>query len=122
MVLKTIMRTDDNNNPTAFTTAIAENAGLVFGTDYETGTPFKDGAITFFTAKLLGDPIALTIKVIDTLGFRTKAGFSRWVYINLPKFVWLDLLDEEKLDVIGWMYQQEGGVAMRSLFPNYGEQ
>lgn len=121
-MLKTTMRTDDNNNPTAFTTAIAQQAGLGFGTDYEEGTPFQVEGITYFTAKLLGDPLALTIKVIDSVGFRTKAGFPRWQYINFPHFIWIDLLEEDKIDVIGWMYQQEGGTALRSLFPHYGEQ
>ena len=114
------MRTDDNNNPTAFTTDIAKEAGLILGTDYEIGDPFPAPS-PYVTARLLGDPLRHTINVIDALGFRTKHGFSRWTYINFPKFVWLELLDEEKIDVIGWMYQQEGGIAMRSMFPNYGK-
>jgi hypothetical protein len=115
------MRTDDHNNPTAFTTAIALSAGLVLGTDYEQGESFEVSGVTYWTAKLLGDPLDLTIKVIDSLGFRTKSGHERWVYINFPHFVWLELSKESKIDVIGWMYQQEGGITMRSMFPHYGE-
>lgn len=115
------MRTDDHNNPTAFTTAIALQAGLVIGVDYEQGEIFEIEGKTFYTAKLLGDPIELTIKVIDAIGFRTKDGFPRWLYINFPHFVWLQLSVDSKKDAIGWMYQQEGGVTMRPLFPNYGQ-
>jgi hypothetical protein len=112
------MRTDDNNNPTAFTTAIAKEAGLILGTDYEQGTPFADG--DYYTAKLLGDPLAITIDVINAIGFRTASGNPRWLYINFPLFVWRNLTEDDKVDVIGWMYQQEGGTTMRNLFPNYG--
>ena len=112
------MRTDDNNNPTAFTTAIAENAKLVEGTDYVQGDSFSGGV--YYTAKLLGDPIEITKRVIDSIGFRTSNNYPRWTYINFPHFVWLSFTDQQKLDTIGFMYSQEGGTAMRHLFPNYG--
>lgn len=115
------MRTDDHNNPTAFTTDVAASANLTLGTDYEQGSSFQVENKTYYTAKLLGDPLELTIKVIDAIGFRTKSGHERWVYINFPHFVWLQLSVDLKKDVIGWMYQQEGGTAMRHLFPHYGE-
>lgn len=115
------MRTDDNNNPTAFTTAIAEQAGLELGTEYETGTVFLAAGIGYHTAKLIGDPIALTIKVIDKIGFKNLQGRPRWVYVNFFHFVWLSFTYEQKLDTIGAMYQNEGGTAMRHLFPNYGK-
>jgi hypothetical protein len=115
------MRTDANNNPTAFTTAIAYEAGLLLGADYEQGDSFTIDGATYYTARLLRDPLVATIKVIDILGFRAKSGQSRWIYINFPHFVWVSLGDSSKIDVIGWMYQQEGGVAMRHLFPNYGK-
>ena len=35
-----LFRTDRNNNPTAFTTGIAEDALLVKGKDYEVGDAF----------------------------------------------------------------------------------
>jgi hypothetical protein len=119
------MRTDENNNPAAFTCNIAEQAGLVEGADYEQGDPFSVPApggmrTLYYTAKLLGDPIALTIRVIDAIGYYTKGGTPRWIYIALPKFVLDALTPDQKRDVIGYHYEREGGVTMRSLFPNYG--
>jgi len=115
-----IYRTDLNNNPTAFTTAIAQQAGLILGTDYVAGTAFPEPS-SLLTAKLLGDPIALTIKVIDAIGYKTHLGINRWTYIAMPKFVWEGLSPDSKRDVIGYHYQYEGGIAMRHLFPNYGK-
>lgn len=109
-------RTDDHNNPTAFTTDIAKNAGLIEGVDYVQGRSFLSGLNTYYTAKLLGDPIDITIRVIDALGFRTHAGNGRWTYINMPKFVWDSLTRELKVRTIGDMYQHEGGTAMKGLF------
>lgn len=103
------------------TTQIAAQGGLTLGADYEEGQSFTDGPHTYHTAKFLGDPILLTIQVIDRIGFFTKSGSARWVYIGLPKFIWDILTPGDKRDVIGFMYQRESGVAMRGLFPNYGE-
>lgn len=114
------MRTDDNNNPTAFTTDLASEA-LQQGIDYEIGTPFTSAGMQYYTAKLLGDPIEITIRLINKLSFRTKGNAQRWVYIMIPLFVWNLLSYDGKRDVIGFMYQQEGGSAMRALFPNYGK-
>lgn len=114
-------RTDKHNNPTAFTTDIAKNAALVLDKDYSVGDPFKVGNQTFYTAKLLLDPILTTIKVIDAIGYTTKTGNARWIYINIPQFTWLALTFDEKRDVIGYHYQHEGGTEMRHLFPNYGK-
>ena len=113
------MRTDENNNPAAFTTAIAEQAGLVEGVDFVHGTPFPAPS-PYVTAKLLGDPIAITIRVIDAIGYYTKGGAERWVYIAVPKFIWDSLTQDQKRDVIGFHYQHEGGITMKNLFPNYG--
>lgn len=115
------MRTDENNNPTAFTTAIAEEAELLPDIDYEVGTPFKIGPTTYFTAKLVGDPIALTIQVIDKIGYYTISGLQRWTYIGIPKFTWDALSHDQKRDVIGFHYRHEGGITMRPLFPNYSK-
>lgn len=109
-------RTDENNNPTAFTTDIAKEAGLVFGVDYQVGDPFYAGGQTFYTAKLLGDPIAITIRVIDKIGFYTTPPNARWTYIAIPYFLWKELLGSQKVAVIGYMYQNEGGTAMKGLF------
>jgi len=115
------MRTDIHNNPTAFTTDIAAQTGLVSGRDYIKGNPFNIGNHTYYTAKLLGDPIDLTIKVIDHIGFYTIHGSQRWSYIGIPKFLWDALGLNSKRDVIGFMYQHEGGELMQNLFPNYGK-
>lgn len=115
-------RTDRNNNPTAFTTDIAVQGGLVAGQDYEIGESFisDDGSIkqTLYTAKLLGDPVELTIKVINRLGFYDSKGSLRWSYIAIPYVLWVSLNLEQKEYVIGYMYKQEGGTAMKKLFPN----
>lgn len=108
-------RTDRNNNPAAFTVDIAKQAGLVEGTDYVAGDPFPPPS-KLVTAKLLGDPIQLTIRVIDAIGYYTKAGAPRWEYIAIPKFVWDALEPPVKKKVIGFHYQHEGGTEMKGLF------
>lgn len=113
-------RTDTNRNPTAFTTDIAAQAGLILGDDYAPGTPFPSPS-TLVTAHLLHDPIATTIRVIDAVGFYTTLGLERWVYIAMPQFIWKGLSYDQMRDVIGFMYEREGGTAMRPLFPNYGK-
>jgi hypothetical protein len=113
------VRTDDNNNPAAITTDVARQAGLAKGLDYTDGTPFPAPS-TLVTAKLLGDPVVLTIRVIDEIGYFTHLGAPRWTYIAIPKFVWDSLDADQKRDVVGYMYSREGGVDMRPLFPNYG--
>lgn len=115
------MRTDTHNNPAAFTVYIAKQAGLVLGVDYQIGDPFTAGGHVFYTARLLGDPIALTIRVIDKIGYFTQAGNPRWIYIALPRFIWNALTADERRDVVGFHYFHEGGAAMRALFPNYGK-
>jgi hypothetical protein len=120
------MRTDEHNNPAAFTTDLAHQAGLMLGTDYVEGAQFTvtmpDGhQVFYYTAKLIGDPVELTIRVIDAVGYYTHAGTYRWTYIALPKFVWNSLSEPQRRDVIGFHYMHEGGTAMRGLFPNYGK-
>jgi hypothetical protein len=109
-------RTDRNNNPTAFTTDIAHSANLVLGVDYTEGESFESNGVIFHTAKLLKDPIQTTIDVINKIGFRTLTNKGRWNYINMPKFVWDGLLDEEKKKVIHDMYHFEGGTQLEKLF------
>lgn len=110
------MRTDDNNNPTAVTTYVAA-MGLIRGTEWVPGTVFPAPS-PLVTAKLLGDPVALSIKLISTVGYYTHSGQPRWNYIALPKFVWDTLTPSQQRDVIGFHYKMEGGVTMRLLFPN----
>lgn len=109
------MRTDNNNNPAAFTSDLAKEAHLVLGVDYEVGDIFPAPS-KLHTARLLGDPIAVTIKLIDTVSFFTKSGQQRWTYMNMPKTTWDGLTYPEKVTVIGHMYQMEGGTKMRDLF------
>lgn len=111
------MRTDEHRNPTAFTIDIARLAGLIEGVDYERGAPFTSGTYTFYTAKLLLNPIETTLRVIDAIGFYTHAGSQRWIYIGIPKWLWDAATREQKVRVIGFMYSHEGGTEMKNLFP-----
>jgi hypothetical protein len=120
MLQSTGMRTDENSNPAAFTTDLAKQAGLVEGTDYVAGTPFPAPSL-LVTAKIIGDPVQTTIRLIDAVGYYTRTGLARWTYIAIPKFVWDALTPPQKRDIIGFHYQHEGGTAMRALFPNYGK-
>ncbi len=107
-------RTDRHNNPTAFTTDIAKQAGLKLGVDYEKGDSFGNGK--FNTAKIIGDPIDKTIDVINKVGFQTSSGSPRWSYIDMPKSQWDQMDYGEKKHIIGSMYQQEGGNQLSQLF------
>ena len=113
------MRTDNNNNPAAVTTDVAA-MGLLKDTEYVAGDPFPAPS-NLVTARLIGDPVALTIKLIDAIGYFTKAGQPRWVYIAIPTATWRALSPGDKRDVVGFHYFHEGGTAMRDLFPNYGK-
>ena len=113
-----MFRTDENNNPAAVATAVAA-MGLIEGKEWVYGEPFGDGS-GLVTAKLIGDPIALTIKLIDAVGYYTKLGLPRWNYIAIPGFDWHAKTFEQKRDIIGFHYQREGGTAMQRLFPKYG--
>ena len=110
------MRTDRHNNPTAFTTDVARNAGLIEGVDYVAGDPFPNNP-NLKTARLIGDPIDKTIRVIDRIGFYTQAGNPRWTYINkIPEARnWNNLSYNQKKQVIAKMYQNEGGTQLKSL-------
>lgn len=103
------MRTDRHNNPTAMTTDVAKTGGLVEGVDYTVGDPFTSGGKTYYTARLIGDPMEKTIKAIDNMGFYTQGGAQRWDYIGMSKSQWDSLNDSQKREVIVGMYQREGG-------------
>lgn len=103
------MRTDRHNNPAAFTTDIAKQAGLVEGVDYSVGDAFGGGK--FHTARLLGDPVDTTIRVIDNIGFKTKSGANRWTYtdkLGLNNASWSKMDKNQKTAAIYKMYQNEG--------------
>lgn len=106
------MRTDRHNNPAAFTTDIAKQAGLVEGVDYVRGDAFPENP-NMFTAKLLGNPIETTIRVIDKIGFQTQGGATRWTYTDsIPganNAAWSKLGFAEKAQIIKDMYRHEGG-------------
>lgn len=111
------MRTDRHNNPTAFTTDIAKNAGLKLGVDYVAGDSFPNNP-NLKTAKILGDPVETTIKVIDKIGFFTQSGKPRWTYVNsIPQAKnWDNLSYEQKKNVIRQMYAHEGGSQLLKYF------
>lgn len=113
----TLFRTDKHNNPTAFTTEIARQAGLVAGKDYVVGDPFDSGSgHILYTARLIGDAIAITIKTIDKIGFYNSMGKQRWIYICMPNFIWNSLNYDLKVKTLGFMYQHEGGTELKHLF------
>lgn len=111
----TSFRTDRNNNPTAFTTDLAVEGQLPPDEWYK-GDAFEAGGHTYYTAKLLKDPIDTTIKLIDRVGFYTTPPHQRWTYIGIPIDLWHSLTYEQKVKVIGFMYGQEGGMAMKHYF------
>jgi len=101
-------RTDRNNNPTAFTTSIAKQAGLVLGVDYEEGSPFPNNP-NIKTAKLIGNPVDKTIQVIDKVGFYTQKGSQRWTHTAIDDKAWKSMTYDQKAKVVAQMYQKEGG-------------
>lgn len=101
-------RTDRHNNPTAFTTDIAKIAGLQLGVDYEIGDAFPDNP-NYHTARLTGDPINTTIRVIDKIGFYTQGGKQRWTHTAIDKKAWDSMTYQQKTNVIKKMYGHEGG-------------
>lgn len=102
------MRTDRHNNPTAFTTDLAKQAGLIEGVDYIDGDPFPDNP-NLKTAKLLGDSMEKTIKLIDQVGFYTKDGKQRWNHTAMSKLQWDSLDQTRKENIVKEMYKKEGG-------------
>ena len=112
-VTSTEMRTDRNNNPTAMTTDVARVLGLKEGQDYVQGDSFDNGK--YYTAKLLGDPVATTTKALDTAvqsgkqAFYTDSGQQRWTHTALTNEQWSAMTPDQKKATIGQMYQKEGG-------------
>jgi hypothetical protein len=111
---KSIMRTDRHNNPTAFTSDIAKQGGLIEGVDYISGDTFNNGRLA--TAVLIGDPVEQTIKVIDNIGFHTQSGKRRWSHTALSESRWNSLNYAQKADVIKKMYQREGNQGLLNNF------
>ena len=116
-------RTDRNNNPTAFTTDIAELAHLRRGVDFENGDAFQAGGKTYYTARLLPpvNPVELTVQVIDEIGFYTDTGALRWAYIGIPFDLWRQFTPAQKLLAVWYMYRREGnGGALNRYFARAG--
>lgn len=107
-------RADRNNNPAEITTELAR-AWLTYGIHYVQGDPLPAPS-TKYLARLLGDPIAATIKLLDHTGFHDRNGFPHWDYIDLPKCVWDYLTPGLKAEVIKLMYKHNGGTALLPLF------
>lgn len=103
-------RTDRHNNPTAFVTGLAKQAGLIEGVDYVPGDKFPNG--NGITARLLGDPIDLTVRVLDKVGFYTQGGKQRWTHTAMSKEAWDSLTIKQKKDIVMQMYQREGGTGI----------
>jgi hypothetical protein len=80
--------------------------GLVEGKDYVEGDPFDNGQ--YHTAKLTGDPVAITIKAIDKGSFYTANGKQRWTHTAIPQNQWDAMSYEEKKNIVKQMYQKEG--------------
>lgn len=107
------LRAVRHNNPAAFTTKIAEQAGLVEGKDYVKGDPFEDSkGGTLYTARLIGDSTNTTVKIIDKIGFYTKEGNKRWGYVTDEQAKqWPSMsLAEKQAFVAKYMLQNETGV------------
>ena len=101
------MRTDRHNNPTAFTIAIAKQGGLKEGVDYTVGDPFPNNP-NQKTARLKGNALDKTIKVIDNIGFFTQSGQPRWTHTQMSKAKWDNLSKAQKKNIIKEMYNKEG--------------
>jgi len=110
--------TDQNNNPINLNIDLAIKGGLIRGEDYNIG-PVFDTDIYSVAMIVLGDPVPRIIKVIDEIGFYNEERYPRWTYISIPNFIWLSLTDEQKRDVIGFIYKHLGGNMMIGYFPNY---
>lgn len=120
------MRTERNNNPTAMTTDVAKMLWWELGVDYEIWDPFTTASWqTLYTAKLIGDPIETTIRLIDRWiangidPFYRSNWQWRWSYISkiwVTKDKWLKMTDAEKADVIAQMLKHEWGSMENMLY------
>lgn len=109
-------RTDRHNNPAAFTTDVAASGNLDLNVDYVQGDPFKVGSKVYYTARLLGDPIEITIRLIDKIGYFTKTNIQRWTYMAIPKKLWDSFSPAQKKLAIQIHYEHEGGTELKKLF------
>lgn len=108
------MRTERNNNPTAMTTDVAKSLWWVEWVDYVKWDSFQTADWrTLYTAKLIGDPIETTIKLLDNAAntwrwaFYTKWWAKRWTHTAMSDAERLKLSPEEKKNVVLKMLQRE---------------
>lgn len=112
------MRTERNNNPTAMITEYAKQLWGIEWVDYIqwdsfTSTDANWVTHTYYTAKLLGDPIETTIRLLDRWvenGVK-KNVFSAWSYANqlgMTNDKWKNMSKDEKEALILKMLQHEG--------------
>ena len=109
-------RTERNNNPTAMIVEKVEALWWVLWVDYEIWDPFiwKDNnwnPHTYYTAKLIWDPVEKTIELLDrALANWNPNIFWWWTYASklwLTNDFWKNASDEQKRDTIYRMLQQE---------------
>ena len=120
------MRTERNNNPTAMTTDVAKMLWGVLWVDYEIWDAFTTaGGSVLYTAKLIGDPIETTIRLIDRWiangidPFYRANWQGRWSYISkiwITKEKWLNMSPSEKADIIAQMLKHEWGSMENMLY------
>jgi len=111
------MRTERNNNPTAMITAYAKQLWGIEWVDYVqwdsfTSTDENWVTHTYYTAKLIGDPIDKTIELIDRwVANNAKQNvFSAWSYAKdlwMTNEKWKNMDREEKEALILKMLQHE---------------
>lgn len=109
-------RTDRHNNPIAVTTAVCRESNLVAGKDYEEGDPFTVGNLTLYTARFLGDPIQLSLRVLDSATYFTHHGTPRWTYMCITPKLWKSFSDTQRKLTVAEHYQHESGTEMKGLF------
>lgn len=118
------MRTERNNNPTAMTTDVAKSLGLVEWVDYVKWDSFKSGTGTLYTAKLLWDPVATTIKAFDTAvakwinAFYTQWWKQRWTHTAMTNEQWKNMSQAQKEATVLKMLQKEWGDISKMSYYN----
>ena len=120
------MRTERNNNPTAMSTDVAKMLWGVLGVDYEIWDSWTSADWrVYYTAKLIGDPIETTIRLIDRWiangidPFYRANWQGRWSYISkigITKAKWQQMSPAEKAEIIKKMLQYEGGSMENMLY------
>lgn len=107
------MRTERNNNPTAMITDYAKQLWWVEWVDYVRWDSYVwEDWRTYYTAKLIWDPIETTIRLLDRWATNNvkKNIFTAWTYFNqlwMTNDKWLSLTRQEKENFILKMLKHE---------------